>query len=210
MANRKHLKLLKKSIKVWNHWRARNRDVTPKLGGANLGGADLGHADLNNIHLAGAELSGAILCNTNLGGANLSLANLSRANLGGASLHYADLFATGLDRADLSGAHMGGTNIADTDLSDVTGLDTVVHERPSSIGIDTLYKSRGKIPDEFLRGAGVPEHLITYAHSLVNKPFDFYSCFISYSSKDQAFAERLHTDLEAKHVRCWLFSEDAK
>jgi len=31
---------------------------------------------------------------------------------------------------------------------------------PSGIGIDTLYKSQGVIPDEFLRGAGVPEDVI--------------------------------------------------
>jgi hypothetical protein len=33
--------------------------------------------------------------------------------------------------------------------------------------------------------------LITFARSLVGKDIEFYSCFISYSSKDQDFAERL-------------------
>jgi hypothetical protein len=32
----------------------------------------------------------------------------------------------------------------------------------------------------------------------------FYSCFISYSSKDQPFAARLHADLQNKGVRCWF------
>ena len=45
-------------------------------------------------------------------------------------------------------------------------------------------------------------------HSLVGKPIDYYSCFISYSSKDQAFAERLHADLQSKGVRCWFAPED--
>jgi hypothetical protein len=102
------------------------------------------------------------------------------------------------------------TTFADTDLSGVIGLDTVRHQGPSSIGIDTLYKSRGRIPDTFLRGAGVPEDLITYAHSLVNTPFDFYSCFISYSTKDKAFAEKLHADLQKSGVRCWFAPEDLK
>jgi hypothetical protein len=38
----------------------------------------------------------------------------------------------------------------------------------------------------------------------------FYSCFISYSTKDQEFAKRLHEDLQNKRVRCWFASEDLK
>jgi hypothetical protein len=34
------------------------------------------------------------------------------------------------------------------------------------------------------------------------------SCFISYSGKDQAFAERLHADLQNKGVRCWFAPRD--
>ena len=46
--------------------------------------------------------------------------------------------------------------------------------------------------------------------SLVGKPIEFYSCFISYSTKDQDFAERLHNDLQAKGVRCWFAPEDVQ
>jgi TIR domain len=34
------------------------------------------------------------------------------------------------------------------------------------------------------------------------------SCFISYSSKDQVFANRLYADLQANGVRCWFATED--
>jgi hypothetical protein len=44
--------------------------------------------------------------------------------------------------------------------------------------------------------------------SLVGKPIDFYSLFISYSTHDQSFAERLHADLQAKGVRCWFAPHD--
>jgi TIR domain len=37
-----------------------------------------------------------------------------------------------------------------------------------------------------------------------------YSCFISYSSRDQDFAERLHADLQNKGVRCWFAPHDMK
>ena len=100
--------------------------------------------------------------------------------------------------------------LADVDLSSVKGLETIKHIGPSSIGIDTIYRSQGNIPEIFLRGAGVPENFITYMHSLTGKGFDYYSCFISHSSKDQVFAERLYADLQARGVRCWYFPEDAK
>jgi hypothetical protein len=38
----------------------------------------------------------------------------------------------------------------------------------------------------------------------------FHSCFISYASKDHAFAERLYADLQNKGVRCWFAPEDMK
>ena len=88
--------------------------------------------------------------------------------------------------------------------STVRGLETVQHHGPSTIGIDTLYRSHGNIPEVFLRGAGVPEDFITYMKSLVGRPFEFYSCFISYNHTDQSFARRLHDQLQGRGIRCWL------
>jgi hypothetical protein len=56
----------------------------------------------------------------------------------------------------------------------------------------------------------VPEEFITYMKSLVANPIEFYSCFISYSTKDQEFAERLHGDLQHKNVRCWFAPHDVQ
>jgi hypothetical protein len=98
----------------------------------------------------------------------------------------------------------------DNDLSTVQGLETLNHGGPSTIGIDTIYKSKGNIPEVFLRGAGVPEDFITYMKSLVGKAIEFYSCFISYSSKDDDFARRLHADLQQQGIRCWFAPEDLK
>jgi hypothetical protein len=38
----------------------------------------------------------------------------------------------------------------------------------------------------------------------------FPSCFISYSTKDQEFAKRLHADLEVHNVPCWFAPEDVQ
>jgi hypothetical protein len=101
---------------------------------------------------------------------------------------------------------MMGTQFLNVDLSQCKGLDTVKHEGPSIIGIDTIYRSGGNIPAVFLRGAGVPEPFIGYMKSLVAamSPIEFYSCFISYSHADKAFARRLHDTLQSNGVRCWL------
>ncbi len=100
------------------------------------------------------------------------------------------------------------TTFAANDLSNVKGLEKVRHYGPSTIGIDTLYRSRGKIPLAFLRGAGVPDNFIEYMGSLTGKALEFYSCFISYSTKDQEFADRLYADLQNKGVRCWFAPHD--
>jgi len=51
---------------------------------------------------------------------------------------------------------------------------------------------------------------IDYLPSLIRRPFEFFSCFISYSSVDQRFAEKLHTDLQDTGVRCWFAPSDMK
>jgi hypothetical protein len=97
-------------------------------------------------------------------------------------------------------------------LSIVKGLETIQHSAPSTIGIDTIILSQGHIPEIFLRGAGVPDSIIEAIPSLIGSlnPIDYYSCFISYSSKDEAFAKRLYADLQSKGVRCWFAPEDMK
>jgi uncharacterized protein YjbI with pentapeptide repeats len=146
--------------------------------------------------------------------ARLRHANLPH-KLEGSDFTQCDLTFATFDRCDLRSANFAGAEMANTvflgtDLSGVRDLQTVKHSGPSSIGIDTLYESKGNIPDFFLRGCGVPEPLIVYAQSLVARPIEFYSCFISYSSHDQAFAERLHADLRARNLRCWFAPEDLK
>src|SRR5207248_3649914 len=112
--------------------------------------------------------------------------------------------------ADFHQISIGRTIFGNVDLRTVQGLETVRHTEPSSIGIDTIYSSKGNIPEAFLKGVGIDDTFLTNIRSLVNNPIDYYTCFISYSSKDQAFAERLHADLQSKGIRCWFAPEDLK
>jgi hypothetical protein len=54
----------------------------------------------------------------------------------------------------------------------------------------------------------LPDNLIEYLPSLREDAIQFFSCFISYSTKDQLFADRLHADLQNKGVRCWFAPHD--
>ena len=233
-------RLLEQGVQMWNEWRRKNPHVQIDLNGvslrfANLSEAilrrtDLRHADLRGAILRHADLNGAILRSANLFSANLIFADLRYADLNGANLGYADLryaflsnanlFSADLGHAELSEAILNGTNLGyaqlwhtifgDVDLSTVTGLETVRYLGPSTVGIDTIYHSQGKIPEAFLKGAGVPDSFIDYSRSLAGKPIDYSSCFISYSNKDESFAKRLYADLQSNHVRCWFAPHDMR
>ena len=188
--------------------------VGANLVGANLNRADLFGADLSTAMLMAIYLRGAILRGADLRGADFCLAVLDEATLTGATLTMADLrFASlrgaDLTMADLTELWLQDTVFGDTNLTAVRGLETCHHQGPSILDHRTLARS-GPLPLAFLRGCGLPDALIDYLPSLLNQPFQFYSCFISYASRDQAFAERLYADLQNKGVRCWFAPEDMK
>jgi len=219
MANPEHVEILKQGVEVWNRWREENPHGFPDLSGAdlsrmslrwgnfkltdftgaNLTRTDFGFAYLNRSDLGGAELPGAALCDV----------DLTEADLRGTTLIWTDLHRTifnrtWLDQAHFDNAFAASTVFVDVDLSSVIGLEKVKHHGPSSIGMDSIYKSRGQIPEVFLRGCGVPENFIIYMKSLTMNPIEYFSCFISYSHQDKSFARRLHDQLQARGIRCWL------
>ena len=183
--------------------------VGANLRGAGFGGADLHGALLHEANLVGANLREADLREADLSRADFSEADLSGANLSNANLWRANLSLASATEADFTEAILAETVLADVDLSGTRGLESCKHHGPSILDHRTFAKS-GKLPIEFLRGCGLPDSLIDYLPSLLGDAIQFYSCFISYSSKDQDFAERLHADLQDKGVRCWFAPEDLK
>jgi uncharacterized protein YjbI with pentapeptide repeats len=204
---------------------------------SDLSRANLTEAVIENAHLSMAILPGANLTETFLKGADLEGTNFMRANLTRANLTITNLIGANFEEADLEGTDFTGANLDSThftaanltganfertvvgwatfgnvDLSIVNGLETVNHQGPSTIGIDTIIRSQGKIPEIFLQKAGVPSSIIAAILPLIGflNPIDYYTCFISYSSIDQEFAERFHADLQNKGVRCWFAPEDMK
>jgi TIR domain/Pentapeptide repeats (8 copies) len=240
VANKEHFEIVSAGRDAITGWRRDHPDGCFDLAGAafysaTLDGADLSRANLKGANLGSADLSRANLKRANLGGARLNDADLRYAILNGAELKGAELDGTDLSEANLSVANLSsahllhtrligtvllGTNfqdtrwrycvVADVDLSTTKGLECARHEGPSSVGLDTILRSRGNLPMAFLRDCGVPENILAYIPSLVGQVFDFYSCFISYSSKDDEFAKRLHARLQQEKLRVWFAVEDIK
>jgi uncharacterized protein YjbI with pentapeptide repeats len=230
MANQDQLEILKQGVEIWNEWRKQHQGIMPDLSNINLGAAqlknvDLSYADLNEVILAEADLSNANLKFANLSDGDLRKATFYKADLSDATLHrtnltetnfgYARLFFTDFSDAafrmtNFNHASIWATGFGNVDLRQVNGLETMSHRGRSYVDIHTLYRSQGRLSETFLRGIGVPDTLIEYLHSLVTTPIQYYSCFISYSNKDEAFARRLYADLQSHNVRCWYAPEDLK
>lgn len=240
MADREQLSILMGGVGAWNRWKEEHPEHSIDLSSANLAlrdfeGVDLRGANLRNAvldesnfheamldaadftggHLHETDLSRAALRSATLCRVDLSEANLSRAWLQGADLSYASLWGAYISRAKLMNANLAGalianTTFADIDFSDVRGLAEVNHLGPSYIDWTSTLSLPNSVRTSFLRGCGLPDNLIEYLPSFVNSAIQFFSCFISYSTVDQSFAERLHADLQANGVRCWFAQHDIR
>jgi len=217
MARPEHFEIVRRGTESIAKWRKTNPNAClelskvhlseARLTNADLTGADFGLAYLRGVDLRGARLNGAHLAGVDLRGAQLDGADFSEANL-----TCADLIEASLSETKFCESIIARTNFGDLDLSGALSLETIRHEGPSTIGIATLFKSKGRIPEAFLRGCGVPDALIAYLPSLIGaqKAIEFYSSFISYSHEDEEFAKRLHSRMRDEHLRVWYAPEDVK
>ncbi len=125
---------------------------------------------------------------------------------------------------------MSNAILSNLDLSEVIGLADVVHDGPSTVGIDTLTLSKGKIPEVFLRGCGLSDADIEYAKlynaeisndefiDIQNRIFIFRDrqalqispLFISYNHEDSEFVNKIGDCLTQKGIRYWRDIHDLK
>jgi len=245
MANEEQLSILKQGVEVWNRWRETNYGVKVELReanltganliGANLWGANLSRANLRVADLSRADLHRAELPKANLGKANLIEANLFEANLIEANLIGAHLIEAYLSRTDLRETNLREASLSMTvfskiDLRSTLGLDNVDHGGPSTIGIDTLQMSQGKIPEVFLRGCGLSDweiemtklydpglsnderdQILYKIHDLqAHQAIQISPLFISYSHSDTEFVNKVDGCLTQKGIRFWRDIHDMK
>ena len=157
MANPEHVEILKQGVDVWNRWREDNPHENP----------DLKELKFRNKHLIGADFN-----NSDLKGSKFRLAFMMNATLRGSDLRETIFQKMSLKGVDFSGVSIGSTLFINVDLSDSLGLELIKHRGPSYIDISTIIRSRGNIPQSFLRGCGIPNNFIEYISSLTTQCAD--------------------------------------
>jgi uncharacterized protein YjbI with pentapeptide repeats len=192
--------------------------------------ADLSEAAFQRTDIDGGNFRRTKLHGTDLTYAHIRFADFREADFSRADLSYATLCEMELKGANFAGAVFGCTALSGLDLSQARGLEDADFFIPSSIGIDTIERSKGGIPKTFLQGCGLSDLAIEYAalaasgldpdqasritremrDLYVGTGIRYYSCFISYNNRDNVFAERLYRDLQNNGVRCWFAAEDMK
>jgi hypothetical protein len=227
MANPEHVAILKQGVEVWNRWRDENGQIVPDLSKIDLSRADLRNANLRGTNMeysglshakcAAARLWSAQLRGAILQHADLSFADFSFADLSSADLRSAMIGCTYFRNTILEGCHFGCarasyTVLINVDLSNINGIAEIAHHRPSSVDTGTLVITANSLTSEptgrdtiaaFLRGTGVPERMIQLFQEMTRRHEEFYSCYICH--ENEVLAERVHDQLQARGIRCWLY-----
>jgi len=226
MANSIHVSILEKGVEYWNLWRLQNPKISPDLSGIVLSetktylneidkkyekkdfqGIDFSNTDFSRSILRGINLNNANLENSLFYRADLRKANMQYVNLKNAKLNLTNLTLVDLTQAIFYKTLFWETIISRTNLSDAIGLEFSKHGGPSIIDHRTFKKSK-KISSHFLKGIGLPDNLIQfYKHKSTNK-HSYQSCFISYSSNDEIFVNKLYNALQKNGIRCWFAPEN--
>lgn len=180
--------------------------------------ANLEHVKLDGAFCWGVDFSGANLRDSDLQGANFEAANLTGADLSACTVFGTNFFSAEFEGTKFFSAYFERAVLADVDLT-AGEFAEIKHNGPSAIDTQTLTRTaaalatrphkRGEV-EAFLRGCGVEQHLIEYFASMIGRPIEFYSAFISYSHADRSFARALHDALQGRGIRCWLDEHDMK
>jgi uncharacterized protein YjbI with pentapeptide repeats len=200
------------------------------LSRADLRLSDLSHADLRAADLRGADLSGAHLARATLHSATLHGADLQRADLSATDLRGANFTETRFEATVFNNAMVGGTVFADLDLREARGLEKLQHASPSTVGLDTLSRSLGTIPEDFLRGCGltaweiltarlydptlaaarVVELQEQSARARAHGPLQRKRVLISYSQLDVLFVEEMRRLFSGRGILTWVAPHEMK
>jgi uncharacterized protein YjbI with pentapeptide repeats len=195
----------------------------------NFSKAILTDANLSNTGFINANFKQADLTNSDLSRVNFVESDLSNSCLKGSTLIEVTFRSSILTGSLFELSSLSETVFINSVLSDALGLESCRHSGPSFIDNRTLSKSVD-LPREFLMGCGLsdweiessrlynPNLTIAEIEDIQYRIFQLrssqfaqlYSCYISYSSKDEAFVRKLYEDLQTAGVKCWFAPEDIK
>lgn len=244
MANPAHVDLVRQlGARAINDWPIEEMGMRLDLTDADLRGLDLSGANCGMTfktdrwfaeangtkHGVGRVTASVTLLNADLRDACLASASFQNTMLTGVDFRGADLHGTNFTgshvaNAKFQQAHAWGTLWCNLDLRQAVGLEEVQHGAPSEIGMQTLVRSLGAIPEKFLRGCG-----LSVWHTKLQRLFDptlsansvsnllieeifpartdgplfLGGSFVSYSHKDAPFVDKLDASLSSLGVPVW-------
>jgi uncharacterized protein YjbI with pentapeptide repeats len=184
--------------------------------------ADFSEANLRQVRFEKATLSSSVFTSAQFRKARLVEANFSFATLSGTKISRCSV-----ENTDFANAQLYEVFFIDLDMSSTRGLEMCKHHGPSAIDYRTLRRSSG-LPRDFLRGCGLSDWEIAGAEMSrpnlsvqevtdignrlieARKKKQYVSCFISYSHRDKAFAEKLLGALQGEGIRCWLDEKEIR
>jgi len=117
--------------------------------------ANLSFANLTNTYFEGSNFNQSNLKSANLTGTTFDYSDLTEADFSDVTLDRSKLIQSSLQGTILNNAQIGNSTLLNLDLSEARGLDTLVHNGSSIIDLSTMCKSKGAIPEVFLRGCGM-------------------------------------------------------
>lgn len=195
--------------------------------GANLEGTRFDHAKLTGAYFGPStfqqvapyvdrsdvpvRLAGASFRDANLLASTFNYPLICGANFDGAYLGLANFRMAVFENTFFAGARLLNTSFSHCDLSDAVGLDSIEHLGPSHIDFGTLSLSKNLTP-RFLRQIGLSVDMSNRLETLVSSatPDTLYSCFLSHSSADKAFCDRLYARLVDERLRVWYAPEEMR
>jgi uncharacterized protein YjbI with pentapeptide repeats len=180
--------------------------INANMSNASAYKTDFSGANMKRVSTTYSNLTEAILRDADLQEAHLEHCRFNNSSFENADLRFAAFTGSDLSNANLENAFLYETVFADVVLVGTSGLSNCRHNGPSVIDHRTFLKS--VLPRSFLEGVGLPNAVIEYMSSQLKSEISYYSCFISYSSKEDKFARLLHQDLQKVGVRCWFAPHD--
>jgi len=206
------------AVAIWNSWRgitwvrghpqyAKDGPLLPRLNDANLAGVDLRGIDLTDADLSWTDLRGAKLQGSSFFGARLAYTDLREADFTNCQLGNANFLWTKLHKANLAGCSLRKTVFC-CDLSAAHGLNNLTYFGSSIMSIECIRYFTKEFPQRLLMGCGFTDDEIAFLRSVAPLPAEYHSCFISHSSADSEFGERLYRDLQTRGVRAWYAPHD--